>query len=675
VTITPINFLPGVTKDDSYYAAKGALVDSNRMRSYRGGVQKIGGSIAAITSGLKMYGRCCGIYDYADLAGNPIAAFGTTSKLYVMKFNQLFDITPIRSQGVFGINSFSTTVGSPFVTVSLTNHGAFPNDTVWINSGTAFPLFVGGLVLSGTTNTYNNPFSTVAGSALVTLTLPSHNLVANDLISISGASIVGGILPTGQYSVQIVNSNTVTFYNDVPATSTAVGGGTPTIATFKGFHVTTVTNANTFIFDAGHNATATATGGTTLDNYLFEINSMRNTGVGGQGWGVGGWGLGPWGTARTGAPIYPGVWTLDNFGQFLEACPRGQGIFEWQNNPSRRAIALLNAPTETNAIYVDTLALLNALGTNDTGTFEPMTQANSDLGNNTIWVAAANNQASSTPLSAGSRLMRGKRARGENLIWSDTSLYSQRFLGLPQATYQYSLLGANCGLIGENACDVTGGYAFWTSSEQLFFEYAGGQPQEVTCPVRQWFFNQVDPVQNEQIFVSFNTAFDEVWVIYPPKQIYIIFNYKERHWMNGTYDRNVWRDADVFPNPISVDSSGQIYFQESGTSDNGAAINAWVELGPQEIPSGELTANFSQFIPSFYLTGPGVSVTFTGSRNPFGPLEVNKGPYFITPTTQRVDVLFQARQFGMKFSTNGTNDYWRIVPGEIRADIDPGSRY
>lgn len=76
--------------------------------------------------------------------------------------------------------------------------------------------------------TLTNPFSTTSGSPIVTVTHTNHGAAVGDYVFINGSSAVGGITPSGSVQVTAQDTNTYTFTWTSNATSTvASGGGTP----------------------------------------------------------------------------------------------------------------------------------------------------------------------------------------------------------------------------------------------------------------------------------------------------------------------------------------------------------------------------------------------------------------------------------------------------------------
>ncbi|MFN8994197.1 MAG: hypothetical protein ACK5X3_11130, partial [Pseudomonadota bacterium] len=82
-----------------------------------------------------------------------------------------------------------------------------------------------------TTIVQSNPFTTVNGSATVTVTIPNHGAVVNDFVTFTGASAVGGLTLNGEYEiVTVTNSSVFLITSPLNATSDATGGGSVSAA-------------------------------------------------------------------------------------------------------------------------------------------------------------------------------------------------------------------------------------------------------------------------------------------------------------------------------------------------------------------------------------------------------------------------------------------------------------
>ncbi|MDX2224597.1 MAG: hypothetical protein SFV21_17730 [Rhodospirillaceae bacterium] len=239
---TAPQFAAGVFTDDSPLAAEGYFVDADKIRFVRGRPQTIGGWERATDALLT--GVCRAVFSWADAARAPFAAFGTHLRLYAMDGDGvLTDITPVVARG-----------------------------------------------------TLTNPFSTISGSAVVTVSHAAHGLTIDQKVTFSGASAVGGLTVTGDYVVAaVVDANSYTITHGAAASSTAGPGGGAV-------------------------------------SYAYALAPGQRDGLRGLGYGTGAYGVGAYGTATGAADLFARTWCLDNWGQNLLANPRGQGIFEWAPN-------------------------------------------------------------------------------------------------------------------------------------------------------------------------------------------------------------------------------------------------------------------------------------------------------------------------------------------------------
>jgi hypothetical protein len=75
-----------------------------------------------------------------------------------------------------------------------------------------------------------NPFTVINGSPTVTASHPDHGLFTGMQITVSGAAAVGGITPSGAYTVTVLTADTYTFTHGSNASSNATGGGSAVLA-------------------------------------------------------------------------------------------------------------------------------------------------------------------------------------------------------------------------------------------------------------------------------------------------------------------------------------------------------------------------------------------------------------------------------------------------------------
>jgi hypothetical protein len=162
-----------------------------------------------------------------------------------------------------------------------------------------------------------DPIATTNTSNVITITDVNHGATLGNYITISGAANTNGILATD------IN---------------------------KEFVVSNVINSNAYSVVTTGTATSTGSGGGSSVSVAYQFYPGVSTTVVFQGWGSGpwggvsgsfGWGSGPQTTIST---YYSGLWTVDNYGEDMIACPRDltQGV-QLGNNP----ISTTNNPGNT----------------------------------------------------------------------------------------------------------------------------------------------------------------------------------------------------------------------------------------------------------------------------------------------------------------------------------------
>lgn len=141
----------------------------------------------------------------------------------------------------------------------------------------------------------NNPIATTDGSGTVTITDTNHGAVIGDRVTLSGASTTNGILAAtlnAEHIVsEVVDANSYKVVTSGTANATSSGGGASVVAKYQ--------------FHPGISTAAVFAG--------------WSSGPWGGISGSYGWGAGPDTTVTTYAS---GLWTVDNYGEDMIACPR-----------------------------------------------------------------------------------------------------------------------------------------------------------------------------------------------------------------------------------------------------------------------------------------------------------------------------------------------------------------
>jgi hypothetical protein len=118
---------PGVNRENTRYSTEGTWFECDKIRFRQGTPEKIGGW--ARLSANTYEGVCRSLFNWTTLGGQNLVGVGTHLKFYIERGGAYNDVTPIRESSAL-TDPFSTTLGSPVVTVTDASHGARTGDYV-----------------------------------------------------------------------------------------------------------------------------------------------------------------------------------------------------------------------------------------------------------------------------------------------------------------------------------------------------------------------------------------------------------------------------------------------------------------------------------------------------------------------------------------------------------------
>ena len=187
MTLRLLKFKSGIVKDITEYAAgkNGPFyVDGNLVRFVNGYPEKMGGwqqedyfRTTATGTTTTAQGKPKKIIFWRSTNdGADRIALGTSSHLYILKADVLYDITPLRKTSSSLSNPLATTDGSTTVTVTDTAHGATTGDYVVLDSASA----IGGI----SADTLNR----IEGYEITKITDNSYSFVSPDAATSTVAS-------------------------------------------------------------------------------------------------------------------------------------------------------------------------------------------------------------------------------------------------------------------------------------------------------------------------------------------------------------------------------------------------------------------------------------------------------------------------------------------------------
>ena len=476
-------------------------------------------------------------------------------------------------------------------------------------------------------------------------------------------------------------------------------GGIPNATLDNEFEVIGVNGPDEFVISSPTAATSTATAAGTA-TAAIQINTGSDKSFADFGWGTGTWGLLTWGTPRpasTGLVLQSRTWQFDLYGEDVVMQQMDGAIYEWSpaDGVSVRATAIAGAPTKSKYALVSTPDRhLVCFGTESTlgdpSTQDPMFVRFSDQENIGEFAATATNTAGGQRLTDGNEIITAIRSRGQILIWTDTSMHGQQYIG-PPFTFGFQQLGANCGAIGPHSATDVNGVAYWMSRDAFFV--FDGSVKKLACTVQDYVFQDINLVQAQKVNAGINTQFNEVTWYYCSVTSdfidrYVTYNYLENVWSTGSLARTAWEDLNAFERPIaaSYNPGGaqatlttiygltpgrtRLYNQETGVNAVNEPLPATITSGYFDIGDGDQMIYMKRFIPDFKGQVGNLNVHLVLRAYPQAtPTASSLDPYPITPDTEKVDTRARGRQVLLRIESSELDTNWRF--GTMRVDIQP----
>ena len=498
-------------------------------------------------------------------------------------------------------------------------------------------------------------FAATDGSSTITATDANHGASEGDFVTFSGAATLGGNI-------------TGTVLNQEYQIATVPTSGTYTFAAKDSSGDEVTANSS----DSGN-------GGSSVVG-AYQISTGLDVYVSSTGWGASTWGDGTWGsTSALTDKNQLRLWSLDNFGEDLVACPRAGGVYYWDNSVTVnvRATALKDltgsnlAPTLGLQVLVSDIdrhvIVLGADPIDESidqrsDVLDPLLIAWSDQENILDWEPKATNTAGSLRCSAGSEIIGGLRARQETLIWTDAALYSLQFVGSPY-TFGLTLINEGVSLVAPNAAINTPSGVYWMDRKG-FYRYTGSV-EPLPSSVHSYVFDDFNEGQVYQFFAFLNKQFDEVGWFYCSSSAtvidrYVTYNYVENNWAIGQISRTAWLDEGIVSYPRAAGLSGSTYYvykQESGNDADGSPMdNVYLESGDFDLDEGEEVQFIRRMIPDVKFTGDGgsdqaLNVVLKTRNYPAESLTTESTDAFTASTTV-VEMRARARQAVLRFESD-----------------------
>lgn len=583
---------------------------------------------------------------------------GTQKKLYALIGSRLTNITPLDTDDIAVPNSldthydtlannpFTSVSGSPVLTVLDADADKYiAGDTVYFSGATGFAGILAGSIngdqivrsvgigfytinvgTNANASTSGGGAAVVRSSGLITVNDTAHGQLDGDRVKIDDAADTGGIL-AAEINAEFIIRNVATDSFDIMTTgeatsSVAAGGGASTI-------------------------------------YYPEIpdGALNEGNV--QGYGAGLYGMGLYGTALVSSlsRSYPRIWFDDRYGDTIIMTPGNQtGVYQWQGSIDVAPELIPNAPDEINYAFVSDNILVTFGASNMGNSVENRIFA-SDLNDITNWTSSSTNQVYDDDIEGAGRLTSHVPVEDYNIIFTENSCYTFRYIGLP-FVWEVKPLDAAIGIIAPMARVSVKGMGFWMGLDN-FYMYRGGTVEVIPansqheCTALNYVFNNINWGQKSKCFAWYNRAYNEAWFHYPSANSnecdrVVVVNLLDFTWTLHNFDRTCAEYPSVKQRNPRLMNVGTLYMHEFGSNADGEPM-PW-ELTSNMRYYGKNNINLTAIVPdSVAETG----VTFE-ARGYLWPQSVT--PTYINtltnvlPTTERIQVQSSARFYQYTWS-------------------------
>jgi hypothetical protein len=692
-----INLVPSVNVESTPADNPTGISESNFIR-WKGNLpEKRGGSALYINQNLD--GIPNAIQSWGDLDGKGYVGIATNEQVYaystVNSSNTIISPQLIKRSSVTPV--ISTTAGTSDVVVT---DPSVPRVSSYDNVTFDTPYYIGGLLLNGTypitsgggvqtyvinvspqiaTTTTTQAtglvpqFITSTGSSEIVVDFPleyqTGTLAVGDKIGFIIPTSVGGLTILGQYIVsRVINSNRFVFVDDEAATS----------------------SANAFMNN----------GKLALRYWITIGQTLVGSGYGTNQYGQYGYGNGSNDAPITGSNYKADNWWLDARGSALIASAVGGPIFFYNTNFGFKNLSILNnAPIASNGSFVSMpYGHVMAWGASDliNPVQQPLYIKWSSATDPNNWSLKGNSDAGFYNVPTGSKIVRGIQGQTQQYWFTDVDLYAAQYIGYP-GTYGFNKIGNGCGLVAPRGVGLLAGSLYWMSQRQFFVCPQGGSPTPIPCSVWDFIFQNIDMKYIDKVVCGTNSLFNEVSWFFPtmgqgtspdPESpynglatAYVCYNAQYQEWDVGYMNRTAWFDQSLVGEPLSADSAGYVYQQDTTYNQSIGPltfpINAWLQTGYFSIAQGQELSFVDWFLPDFKWgeydqpQDADLSITFYvtdyAGQDPrvYGPYAFNKQTKFINPR-------FRGRFVSMKIESNDINSFWRL--GSCRYRLAPSGR-
>jgi hypothetical protein len=614
--LVKMDFKPGIYRESTQYAEKGAWYDVDKVRFRAGKPENIRGFETRVSSTFD--GAARDLLTWADNRRLKRATFGTSKKLFEHNGDQIFDITPVSASTTL-TNAFSVALSANTVTVSAASHGRSTGDFVFFTSSTT----IGGNILLGTTT----------------------------------------------YAVSVINSNT--FAIDVATTASAAqsssGGGT--------IHFLLGTGTDNASQGLGYGAGSFTAGVCAAGGRGW--NQPTSTGASDFTSQITQWSLDNFGedvvANRRGGSIY--LYDTD-----ASATPLRATLVSGATNSTPTTVnSIIVSPNDRHLVCLGSNAFnttASPTGTFDPMTVRWSNQE--DITNWVPSLSSTAGETvltDGTEIVGGVRSRNAINIWTDNSLWTMTfvgppftfqfqQLGSNCGLIAPHAAVDYDGISVWMGYDNFYVFDGQVKNLDCTVRRFIFDRLNRDQKDKIFAGINSEF--------KEVIWLYPSKDSDEC-------DSYVIWSPSENYWTFGSSIFTTFADKTVFGNTITtgVTAGGNnLYNNEPAGvfTENGQPQSSFIESADFDMADGNEIMFLSRVIPDFTLNDGALTFSIKTKDFPESPTEREKPqpPHTVTNSTVKIDMRARGRQGRIRVSCNAANTSWRW--GSVRLAIQPDGR-
>ena len=614
--LVKMDFKPGIYRESTQYAEKGAWYDVDKVRFRAGKPENIRGYETRVSSTFD--GAARDLLTWADNRRLKRATFGTSKKLFEHNGDQIFDITPVSTSTTL-TNCFSVALSANTVTVSAASHGRSTGDFVFFTSSTT----IGGNILLGTTT----------------------------------------------YAVSVINSNT--FAIDVATTASAAqsssGGGT--------IHFLLATGTDSAITGLGYGAGVFTAGVCAAGGRGW--NQPTSTGDSDFVSQITQWSLDNWGedvvANRRGSSIY-------FFDTDASATPLRATLVSGATNSTPTTVnSIIVSPNDRHLICLGSNQFNTTASPTGTFEPMLVRWSNQEDFTNWVpslsSTAGENLLTDGTELVGAVRSRNAINIWTDNSLWTMTfvgppftfqfqQLGSNCGLIAPHAAIDYDGISVWMGYDNFYVFDGQVKNLDCTIRRFIFDRLNRNQKDKIFCGINSEF--------KEVIWLYPSTDSDEC-------DSYVIWSPSENYWTYGSSIFTTFADKTVFGNTITTGTTvagNNLYNNEPDGlyTENGQPMSSFIESADFDMADGNDIMFLSRVIPDFTINDGALTFSIKTKDFPESSTETEKPapPHTVSNTTVKIDMRARGRQGRVRVSCNSANTSWRW--GSIRLAIQPDGK-